>query len=425
MRIATSLVTPALRRFLPPLVAVAVTGGLTTWAFPDGLPAMRAGGVVLGWIGCGLLLSSLAFALREPRLASWLGGIEAMYFWHQWCGFAGYLALLAHPLALAAAFLRAAPKEAWQTVSPFWEGWPVWTGWLSLIVLMVGLAATFAQRLAYRIRRILHAAMGAGVLIGLVHLMLLGIDEPVEPILAVGTALLAWRVIKEDWGLGAPPFIVSFVKPVAEGVVEITLKPLADAISARPGQFVVVAFYSGRRYRGCGEFHPFTVAGSDARGNLRVAVKALGDCTRRMQKIEPGVAARVQGPFGDLHAEPATTPELWVAGGMGVTPFLALLGSGPLAASTILLYLYRTPADAAFLAELKGFARADERLRLRAVPTGLGLPDLDAILPNAAALAGRKCYVSGPPAMIRSVTRALRARGVAACRVHSEDLQVL
>ena len=144
-----------------------------------------------------------------------------------------------------------------------------------------------------------------------------------------------------------------------------------------------------------------------------------------MQKLEPGVAARVQGPFGDLHAEPATTPELWVAGGMGVTPFLALLQSGPLATPTILLYLYRTPADAAFLAELKAFAGADERLRLRAVPTGLGLPDLDAILPNAAALAGRKCYVSGPPAMIRSVTRALRARGVAACRVHSEDLQVL
>jgi predicted ferric reductase len=386
---------------------------------------MRAAGIVFGWIGCGLLLSSLALALREPRLASWLGGIEAMVFWHRWCGFAGYLALLAHPLALAAAFLPAAPKEAWQTVSPLSESWPVWTGWLSLIALMVGLAATFAQRLPYRIRRILHAAMGAGVLVGLVHLKLLGIDEPVEPILGVALMLLGWRAIKEDWGLGALPFVVSFVKPVAEGVVEITLTPLADPISARPGQFVVAAFYSGRRYRGCGEFHPFTVTGSEARSGLRIAVKAVGDCTRRMQKIELGVAARVQGPFGDLHAEPATTPELWVAGGMGVTPFLALLRSGPLAAPTILLYLYRTAADAAFLAELEAFALADERLRLYAIPTGLGLPDLDAILPNAAGLAGRHCYVSGPPAMIGNVTRALRARGVAARRVHSENLQVL
>jgi predicted ferric reductase len=414
-----------LRRLRPALLALAVTAALTVWAFPDDLPPMRAAGVVLGWIGCGLLLSSLALALREPRLASWLGGIEAMVFWHQWCGFAGYLALLAHPLALAAAFLPATPIQAWQTVSPFSESWPVWTGWLSLIVLMVGLGATYAQRLAYRTRRILHAAMGAGVMLGLVHLMLLGIDEPVEPILAAAALLLGWRAVKEDWGLGALPFVVSRVKPVAEGVVEITLKPLADAVSARPGQFVVVAFYSGRSYRGCGEFHPFTVSAGEASGDLRIAVKAVGDCTRRMQNTEPGVAARVQGPFGELHAEARATPELWVAGGMGVTPFLALLRAGHLTAPTTLLYLYRTPADAAFLAELEAFARADDRLRLRAVPTGLDLPDLDAVLPDASTLVGRECYVSGPLAMVRSVTRALRKRGVAACRVHSENLQVL
>jgi ferredoxin-NADP reductase len=126
-----------------------------------------------------------------------------------------------------------------------------------------------------------------------------------------------------------------------------------------------------------------------------------------------------------LHAEQSTIPELWIAGGMGVTPFLALLRSGRLASPTILLYLYRAPADAAFLDELESLARADERLRFYALPTGPDLPDLDAILPDAAALAGRECYVSGPPTMIRGVTRALRERGVAARRVHSENLQVL
>ncbi len=348
-----------------------------------------------------------------------------MYFWHRWCGFAGYLVLLAHPLALAAAFLPGAPVQAWQTVSPFSESWPVWSGWLSLLVLMGGLSATFAQRLAYRTRRILHAAMGTGVLIGLVHLMLLGIDEPVEPILGVAAILLGWRAIRVDWGLGALPFVVSSAKPVAEGVVEITLKPLADAILAKPGQFIVVAFYSGRHYRGCGEFHPFTVSAAEARGNLRIAVKAIGDCTRRMQSIEPGVAARVQGPFGELHAERSTTPELWVAGGMGVTPFLALLRSGHVIASTILIYLYRTPADAVFLAELEAVARANDHLHLCAITTGLELPDLDAILPDSVALAGHECYVAGPPAMIYNITRALRKRGVAVRHIHSENLQVL
>ena len=413
------------RRFLSPVLALAVTTGLTVWAFPDDLPATRAAGVILGWIGTGLLLSSLALALREPQLAPWFGGIETMTFWHRWCGFAGYLALLAHPLALAAASLPASPALAWETVSPLSESWPVWTGWVSLLLLMAGLSATFAARLAYRVRRILHAVMGAAVLIGLVHLMLLGVDEPVAPILAVATILLGWRVLKEDWGLGALPFGVSSVKPVVEGVVEIALKPLAGAIEAAPGQYVLVSFQSGGAYRGCREFHPFTVSGADALGVLRIAVKACGDCTRRIQSMKPGVAARIQGPFGDLHAEASSSPELWVAGGIGVTPFLALLRSGRLTAATTLLYLYKTPTDAAFLAELKALEQTDRRLRLCPVETGPGMPDPDAILPEAGALAGRDCYVAGPPAMVRSVTRALRARGVAACHVHAENLQVL
>ncbi len=417
--------TSRLRRVVPPLFALFVTGGLTIWAFPDDLPPARATGVVLGWIGTGLLLSSLALALREPRLASWFGGIEAMTFWHRWSGFTAYLLLLAHPVALAAASLPSSPAQAWETVSPMSESWPVWSGWLSLLLLMAGLAATFAVRLRYRVRRILHAMMGAAVLIGLVHLMLLGIDEPVVPILVVAAVLFGWRVVKEDWGLGALPFVVGSVKPVVEGVVEIALKPLADVVAAAPGQYVLVSFHSGDLYRGCREYHPFTVSGADERGVLRIAVKACGDCSRRIQGMKPGTPARIQGPFGDLHAEPSAAPELWVAGGMGLTPFLALLRSGRLASATTLLYLYKTPADAAFLAELEALAQADGRLRLRPVETGPGLPDLDAILPDASALAGCECYVAGPPPMIRSVTRALRARGVEARRVHSETMQVL
>ena len=417
--------TSALRRLPIPIFILVVTAGLTAWAFPDDLPRVRASGVVIGWIGCGLLLSSLALALREPRLASLVGGIEAMVFWHRWSGLAAYVVLLAHPLVLAAAFLPTAPSVAWQVVSPFAESWPVWAGWVSLLVLMAGLAATFAQRLAYRTRRWLHAAMGAGVLVGLVHLILLGIDEPVAPILAVATVLLGWRAVREDWGLGTPPFVVSAVWPVVEGTVELALKPLADAIEVKPGQFVVVAFYAGPRYRGCHEFHPFTVSGVDPGGVIRIAVKAVGDCTRRMQSIEPGVMARVQGAFGALLADHSSALELWVAGGMGLTPFLSRLRAGPLAAPTTLFYLYRTPADAAFLAELEARAEADPLLTLAVAPTGAALPDLDALLPDASALHGRECYVSGPSAMIGGVVRTLRARGVTPRHIHAENLQVL
>ena len=94
------------------------------WAYPDDLSSWRTAGIVLGWAGSGLLLASLLLMLREVRLASWLGGIERMTLWHHWTGLAGYLFLLLHPLALAAAAWSESPPLAWQLLSPVAQNWP-------------------------------------------------------------------------------------------------------------------------------------------------------------------------------------------------------------------------------------------------------------------------------------------------------------
>ena len=57
------------------------------------------------------------------------------------------------------------------------------------------------------------------------------------------------------------------------------------------------------------------------------------------------MAARVQGPFGVFLAERPSGPELWVAGGIGITPFIALLRVVSPAWPTTLLYLYRRESD--------------------------------------------------------------------------------
>jgi len=133
---------------------------------------------------------------------------------------------------------------------------------------------------------------------------------------------------------------------------------------------------------------------------IRVGVKALGDCTRRIQSVEPGVLARVHGAFGTFLAERPAAPQLWLAGGIGITPFLALLRAGPLSQQTTLVYLYRAEADAAFLQELRAFAAkscarslngihnypcrlwppaTSHRISIHSCPRHTGLPDTSAI----------------------------------------------
>lgn len=411
-------------RFLSiPLLILGATAGPVFWALPDGLGLARSLGIVVGWAGCGLLLASLLLMLREPRLARGLGGLERMYRWHHWAGMAAYVLLLAHPLLLAGDAWPNNRQLAWQTLSPFEQGWPVWLGWLSLLLLMAGLAVTFERRIPYQIWRWLHVGLGLAVLFGLLHLVLLGIDEPVWPIFGLAAFFLVWRMVREDFGLAARPYIVQSATAVAKDMVEISLKPLAEAVSIMPSQFVLVAFFAGPTYRGCGEFHPFTVNAVGASGEIRIGVKALGDCTQKIQSIEPGVMARVQGAFGDFLADRPSSPQLWVAGGMGITPFLAQLRAGSLKQQTLLLYLYRSEADAAFVDEIRSIAVRDPKLSLKAVATGNDVPDLSCLLPDAVLLAQHDCYLCGPPGMVVGLRKALSLKGITPRHIHFENFE--
>jgi predicted ferric reductase len=412
---------PLLRTLSIPLLLLVATLGPIYWALPVDISLSRTLGIVLGWAGCGLLLASLVLMLRETRLARELGGLERMYRWHHWAGMAAYVLLLAHPLFLAADGWPDQRLLAWQTISPVGQGWPVWSGWLSLVLLMLGLAVTFENRIPYRTWRWLHVGLGLAVLSGLLHLVLLGIDEPVLPILGLAAFFLGWRIVRDDFGLAARPFIVKAATPVADAMVEISLKPLSNALAVTPGQFVLVAFFAGPGFRGCGEFHPFTVSAVCTDGSIRVGVKALGDCTRKIQSMRPGVMARVHGAFGSFLADRPAAPQLWVAGGIGITPFLAQLRAGPVKQPTLLLYLYRTDTDAAFLSELETLAANDPGLALKPVATGNTVPDLNALLPDVPGLAQEECYLCGPPGMVAGLRKALHDRGIASHRIHFEN----
>ncbi|HEU4344279.1 MAG TPA: ferric reductase-like transmembrane domain-containing protein [Candidatus Binatia bacterium] len=404
---------------IPALTAVFVAVPVL-WALPEGLTFWRTLAIVLGWGGCGLLLASLLLILRETALAHSLGGLERMYRWHHFVGVGAYLLLLAHPLALAADAWQESPHLAWQLLSPVSQGWPVWLGWISLLFLMSGLAVTFSAKVPYRTWRWLHGVLSIGVLFGMLHLVLLGISEAVIAAVLLAVLLLAWRVIRVDLGTAARPFVVQSVDRIADAVVEIALRPLSAPVASAAGQFVLVAFFDGAAFRGCREYHPFTVSSIQPDGQISIGVKSLGDCTQMIQSVEVGVAARVQGPFGVFLAERPPGPELWVAGGIGITPFIALLRESSPRWPTTLLYLYRRETDAAFLNELRTLAAAAPLLSLKAIATGGDVPDLPSMLPDSTTLAGWHCYLCGPPALITGVRQVLVERGVKTDHIHFE-----
>jgi ferredoxin-NADP reductase len=146
--------------------------------------------------------------------------------------------------------------------------------------------------------------------------------------------------------------------------------------------------------------------------------------------------ARLEGPFGSLtlhsnHARPA----VFIAGGIGITPFMSILRQAArdqLPQSLMLLYSNRRPEDAAFLAELQELARCNKNFRLIATMTEMhkssrpwrgatGLIDQDLVISVSKELAAPIYYVAGPPSMVADLRQTLAHAGITDDDVRSEE----
>ena len=75
--------------------------------------------------------------------------------------------------------------------------------------------------------------------------------------------------------------------------------------------------------------HPFTIASAPA-DNVRITVGALGDFTSNIADlVEPGMPAVISSPKGHFDYGRGTEHQVWVAGGIGVSPMLSSAPVGP------------------------------------------------------------------------------------------------
>jgi len=149
--------------------------------------------------------------------------------------------------------------------------------------------------------------------------------------------------------------------------------------------------------------------------------------------LRRGSWVTVEGPVGSFvfPAQPRERQFLFVAGGTGIAPLRSMivhaLERGP-GARLHLLYSARTPADFAYLNELRRYARAG-RLEL-AMNTTREIPNrwrgergritqdqLARLIEDRATL----CFVCGPAAMVDEVPRMLKGLGISARRIRVEE----
>ena len=161
---------------------------------------------------------------------------------------------------------------------------------------------------------------------------------------------------------------------------------------------------------------------------MRLLVKALGDYTAGLMDLPAGGSAELEGPYGNFsHLAVANPRQVWIAGGIGITPFLSMARSLDGSGHEIDLYYCTEGADQAyFLHEL--FQLADRNPRVRVIPirkVHLGRLGADDIEAASRDLPEKDILICGPPVMVRNLTGQLRDRGVPRARIHFEDFSFL
>lgn len=196
-------------------------------------------------------------------------------------------------------------------------------------------------------------------------------------------------------------------------------------VSFRPGQFMELSLpHTKTDSRGWRRV--FSIAsgpGEVLRFGIRLPEKS-SSFKRALLALEPGAKVSATSVGGDfLLPEDPARPLLLVAGGIGITPFIGHLEQAAAESGgrdIAVVYAISSPDDLAYAAQLEqagcrvAVASAEEPKNLPAGWTWIG-PDrlsgksLLAAVPDAVK---RDAFLSGPPAMVSTLKKALRAAGV-------------
>jgi predicted ferric reductase len=114
---------------------------------------------------------------------------------------------------------------------------------------------------------------------------------------------------------------------------------------------------------------------------------------------------------------------VWIAGGIGVAPFLSMASNiDPKGAEIDLFYCFVAEGDASYLAELEAIAETQPRLRVHAVCEEQdGFVSAETIAKTVGSLLKCDFLICGPRNMMHSLRDQLQANHVRKSNIHFEE----
>lgn len=232
-----------------------------------------------------------------------------------------------------------------------------------------------------------------------------------------------------------PPVLLRLVESRPEATDTMAFRFQADGLPrAVAGQYLLVKLDAPGDARNGSRSFTMANAPSEPHVLIVTRIRSASPFKLRLASMKPGDTMEARGPMGKFTLHQGAAPTLFLAGGIGITPFRSMIkdaiDSGRTAPVTLLVS-DRTPEMIPFRKEMDEWAAAHPWLALHRTVTRpgesgqpwagrVGRIDPSWIQECSADLGHAIAYVAGPPRFVDDMSTHLAALGFPPGRVRSE-----
>ena len=275
---------------------------------------------LMGIAGFALLPVQMALGSRIKLLDSNLG-LDRLLIFHRSSGIVIAGIILLHPLMIIIS------EQASGFAAPF--GLTKATGLIAISALFAAVGSPLIIRRLfsrYETWASIHRVAFFVLPLAFIHSFFFGDNPSRKPLLflwllisLIYAAIIFHRSITRYLSYRSP-YRVS--KITAETPLINTLAMKGKPLEHHPGQFAFLKVAS----KGAFQWHPFTISSSPSRPEVTFTIKSVGDFTSEISRLKRGQSAFLLGPFGNfVLPQDMDIPIVFLAGGIGITPFLSML----------------------------------------------------------------------------------------------------
>ena len=419
--IASITLTASLALFITPLPTAWTVKTISLWL-----------SAVAGYAGAMLILWLFLTSIR-PLARLITPDFAKIMKLHRWLGTWGVVLLFAHPLLLTLGFGESLLYSVVPNFASSYEQ-AVTLGRVALWLLPVVWisSALLRKQMTRRPWKSLHvAATYPMIFFMLWHIPLSGSSYATSVaarlyflLLLLMTGIFVLARLYGALNLGRQTYRVTRQRSVVDGIFLLELLPAKsqNALAPKTGQYVYLKLGT------TGEDHPFSVLDYDDKtGAISLGYKTYGPFTQKMSQLKPDDTVRLSGSFGEFTAEIDQRNTVFVAGGIGVTPFISRLLDENDQRTQWLFYANKTPATSAFSVPLRqALGKRYQAFYDQEAPAGqtarrMNADDIINTVPNFT-----EChyFMCGPSQMMSDLKSGLVAAGVPSSRIFIEEFVI-